>query len=55
VTSGDLAAALSFDILLSLQPDCLDAYPALKQFAQTVLALPCFDTYKTFEMYFARK
>lgn len=46
---------VAFDICLSLQPDCLDAFPALKEFAAACTALPCFGEYKAHEMYFLRK
>ena len=52
--AGGYVLACMLNIIVTLQPTALDAFPKLKLFYETVIALPAFDGVKDYPMYFSR-
>jgi len=52
--AGDYAMAAVLDIAVRLEPTCLDTFPVLKTFYETVIATSAFDGIRDYNMYLQR-
>lgn len=53
--AGEYYLACELDCARAVQPDCLDAHPRLRAFADAMLALPAFEGVKDFPPYVVRE
>jgi glutathione S-transferase len=52
--AGSFYLACVFDVATTLEPTCLDAFPTMKSFSETMMALPAFECGKGMGMYVSR-